>query len=204
MSAYSATLFEVARPRSVPALICAPSAPSASTTPSMWPPRSAVTAGAAPVWGTGTSVDAGERVDEPDAELPDRARAGMADVHLAWILLRVARSSSAQRPVRRVGAHRQHAGRPRRDAQRHQILLRVVRHRLRIDRGTKGERAVLREEDRSARPSSPGRRSPRRRRRPRPGGSRPAPARRAGAPSPPPSSAPKYRRHRPGPGARRP
>ena len=45
----SATRLEVTRPRKRPALMCALSAPSASTTPSMCPPRNAVTAGAAPV-----------------------------------------------------------------------------------------------------------------------------------------------------------
>ena len=51
-------------------------------------------------------------------------------------------------PVRRVAAHDEDARRARGGAERHQIPERIVGDRLRVENGTKGERAVLREQNR--------------------------------------------------------
>ena len=90
-----------------------------------------------------------ERVDQLHAEIADRAGAGMADAHPARVLLRVL-DQFREAPERRVAAHDEDARRSRSGAERHQVAQRIVGSRLRVENGAKGERAVLREQDRLA------------------------------------------------------
>jgi hypothetical protein len=71
----------------------------------------------------------------------------MTDAHLARVLLRVL-DQFREGSKRRVAAHDEDARRARGRAERHQIPERVVGDRLRLENGAKGERAVLRKQDR--------------------------------------------------------
>ena len=97
--------------------------------------------------GNRRELRARERIDRLHAEVTDGAGAGVTDAHLARPALRVL-DQLREGLVRGVAAHDEHARRARGGAERHQVPERVVADRLRVENGTKGERAVLREQDR--------------------------------------------------------
>ena len=71
----------------------------------------------------------------------------MTNVHLARVLLRVF-DQLREIAVRRVAAHDEYDRRARGGAEWHQIPERIVGDRLRVENGTKGQRAILRKQNR--------------------------------------------------------